>query len=113
MADVIEKFLKVSEEFDINPIYCVCLPGYTWQCGLKYSDIKLQTFQDEELILLLENNIQGCILSVMGDRYVVSDDIKKILYVDANYLYGWAMSQMLPHNEIEMSYGYPDVYIKN
>ena len=34
---VFENFVKVSvNEFGINPLYCVSLPGYTWQCGLKY-----------------------------------------------------------------------------
>ena len=41
---VFEKFIKVSvNEFDINPLYCVSLPGYTWQCGLKFTGINLQT----------------------------------------------------------------------
>ena len=38
----------------------------------------------------------------MGDRYVQSDESKKILYVDANYLYGWAMSEYLPYDEINL-----------
>ena len=47
LADVFEKFIKVSiKEFEINPLYCVSLPGYTWECGLKYTNIKLQTLQD-------------------------------------------------------------------
>ena len=34
---VFEKFIKVSfNEFDISPLYCVSLPGYTWQYGLIY-----------------------------------------------------------------------------
>ena len=38
LACVFEKFMKVSgNEFVINPLYCVRLPGYTWQCGLKYT----------------------------------------------------------------------------
>ena len=41
LACVLEKFIKVSvNEFDVNPLYCVSLPGYTWQCGLKDTDIK-------------------------------------------------------------------------
>ena len=89
LADVFEKFISTSyETFKINPLYCVSLPGYTWECGLKYTNIKLQTFQDKDMILLLENNIRGGISSVMGDRYVKSDDNKKILYIDANNLYG-------------------------
>ena len=57
---VFEKFIKVSvDEFDKNPLYCVSLPGYTWQCGLKYTGSFLQTLQDKSMILLLENNIEG------------------------------------------------------
>ena len=97
-----EKFNKVSfNEFEINPLYCVSLPGYTWQCGLKYTGINLQTLQDKDMILLLENNIRGGISSVMGDRYIRSDDNKKVLYFDANSLYGDSMSQPLPYDEIK------------
>ena len=103
LADVFEKIIKISvEEYGINPLYCVSLPGYTWQCGMKYTDINLQTLQDKDMILLLENNIRGGISSVMGDRYVKSDDNKKILYIDANNLYGWAMSESLPYDEIKL-----------
>ena len=103
LADVIEKFVKESfEEYGINPLYCVSLPSYTYQCALKYTDIKLQTLQDKDLILLLENNIRGGISSVMDDRYVKSDGNKKILYMDATNLYGHSMSQMLLYDEIKI-----------
>ena len=50
---VFEKFIKVSvNEFGINPLYFVSLPGYTWQCGLKHTGINLQTLQDKDMILL-------------------------------------------------------------
>ena len=111
LADVIEKFVTVSfEEYGINPLYCVSLPGYTYQCALKYTDIKLQTLQDKDLILLIENNIRGGISSDMGDRYVKSDENKRILYIDATKLYGDSMSQMLPYDEIEMWHGHTDKY---
>ena len=77
LACVFEKFIKVSvSEYGINPLYCVSLPGYTWLCGLKYTGINLQTLQDKDMISLLENNIRGSISSVMGDRYVISDENK-------------------------------------
>ena len=102
LADVFEKFIKKSvEEYGINPLYCVSLPGYTWQCGLKYTGINLQTLQDKDMILLLENNVRGGISSVMGDRYIKSDKNKKILYIDANNLYGHSMSEPLPYDEIK------------
>ena len=46
----------------------------------------------------------------MGDRYVKSDENKKILYMDPTNLYGHSMSQMLPFDEIEMWHGDPDKY---
>ena len=102
LACVFEKFIKVSvNEFGINPLYCVSLPGYTWPCGLKYTGINLQTLQDKDMILLLENNIRGGISSILGDRYVKSDKNKKILYIDANNLYGHSMSEPLPYDEIK------------
>ena len=102
LACVFEKFIKVSvNEFGINPLYCVSLPGYTWQRGLKYTGINLQTLQDKDMILLLENNIRGGISSIMGDRYIKSDENKKILYVDSNNLYGHSMSEPLPYDEIK------------
>ena len=77
---------------------------------MKYTDIKLQTLQDKDFILLLENNIRGGISSVMGDRHVKSDENKKILYMDATILYGNSMSQMLLYDEVEMWHGDPDKY---
>ena len=53
------------------------------------------------MILLLENNIRGGMSSVMGDRYIQSDDNKKVLYSDANILYGDSMSQPLPYDEFK------------
>ena len=37
----------------------------------------------------------------MGDRSVESDENSKLLYVEANNLYEWAMSQPLPSGEFE------------
>ena len=114
LACVFEKFIKVSNnDFDINPLYCFSLRGYTWEYGLKYTGINLQTLQDKDLFLTLENNIRGGISSVMGNRYVKSTENKKniICNVDANNLYGHSMSQPLPYDEIEMWHGHTDLYM--
>ena len=47
----------------------------------------------------------------MGDRYVKSDENKKIFYMDATNLYGHSMIQPLPYDEIEMWLGHPDLYM--
>ena len=89
LADVCEKFIKRSiDEYGVNSIFCNSLPGYTWQYGMKYTDIKLRTLQDKDLILTLESNLLGGISSVMVDRCVKSDQNKKILYIDTKSLYG-------------------------
>ena len=73
-----EKFVKVSvNEYDINPLYCVSLPNYTWQCGLKCTGIIIQTLQDKDLFSALGKNILGGISAVMGDRYVKPDETKR------------------------------------
>ena len=101
MAEVFEKLIKVSnKEFDVNPLYCVSLPGCTWQCGFKYTDNKLQTLQNDEIFLALETDIRGSMSSVMGDRFSISGESKNILYLDANNFYGYARSETLHYDEI-------------
>ena len=100
-ACVFEKFIKMSiKEYGNNPLYCVGLPGYTWQCGLKYTGKNLQTLQDKDMILLLENNFRGGTSSVMGNRYIKSDENRKILYIEANNLFGHSMSEPLSYDKI-------------
>ena len=71
LDDVIEKFVKTStEEYGLNLLYSMSLPSYTYQCALNYTNIKVQTLQDKDMFLLIENSIRGGISSVMADRYV-------------------------------------------
>ena len=71
------------------------------QCGLNNTGIYLQTLQDRDIILLLENKLKRGTASSLGDRYVKSDEYKKTLYIDANNLYGSWMNQYLLYDEIE------------
>ena len=77
---------------------------------MKNTGINLQTLQDKDLILTLENNIRGGISSVRNDRYVKSDENKKIIYKDSTNLYGHSMSQPLPYDEIERWHGDSGLY---
>ena len=78
---------------------------------LKNTGVNLQTLQDKDLNVTLENNISGVQSCVMGVRHVKSDDNKKISYIDANNIYGHFMSQPLPYDETEMWHGHPDLYM--
>ena len=103
LTDVFENFVESStREYKNNPLYSYSLPGFTWKAGLKLTIIKLDYIKCKELLLLLKNNLRGGVSSVMGDRHVQSDENKQILYIDANNLYGWAMSQYLPTGEFEI-----------
>ena len=66
-----EKSTKLSiNEFDINPLFCVTLLGFTWQRGSSCAGMNLKTLQDKDIVLLLENNSRGGPSSVQGDGYV-------------------------------------------
>ena len=107
LAEVFENFVeKGTLEYNINPLYSYSLPGYTWKTGLKLSNIKLDFIKDKDL-LLLGNNIRGGISSVMGPHYIESDENMKLLYIDANNLYGWAMSQYLPTGDFKKMRSFP------
>ena len=102
LADVFENFVeKATLEYSINSLYSYSLPGYTWEAGLKLTNIKFDFIKDNDLLLLLENNNRGGTSSVMGPRYIESDENTKLLYIDANKLYGWAMSQYLPTGDFK------------
>ena len=53
--------------------------------------------------MLIENNLPGSISPVMGDRKLESDESKKTLYIDANSLYGGAMSLSILYDEIKFN----------
>ena len=102
LADVIENFVeKATLEYSINPLYFFSLLGYTWKAGLKITKIKLDFTKDKEILLILENNIHGGISSVMRPCYIESGENTKILYIDADNLYGWTMSHYLPTGDFK------------
>ena len=89
------------------------LPVYTWHCDLNFARRNLQTVQDKDLKLTLENKTSAGRSIAMGDRSVKSDQNKKIFCLDATSLYGHAMSQTLTYDEIEMWHGHHDLYMNN
>ena len=113
LSDAFEKFRDFFlTNHQIDPAYCYSAPGLTWQCGFKYTDIELDLLSDYEMLLMFENGIRGGYSGVLGKQYVKANnkyikdyDFKKpsnyFLYLDANNLYGWAMSQPLPTGDFK------------
>ena len=82
-------------------------PGLTWKVCLKRTGIKLELLTDPDMLLMFEHGIRGGITQAvrkyasannkyMGDKFNPKEDTTYLQYLDANNLYGWAMSQPLP-----------------
>ena len=96
------EYVKLSmKEFKLNPLHYVSLPGYSFDCWLLSSVVTLDTLQDKQMLDDFVGAKRGGICGIMGDRYINNSDGKSIWYKDASNLYGYAMTQKLPHKDFE------------
>ena len=51
---------------------------------------------------MFENGIPGGVSGVFGDRYIESNEDNKIVHIDMNNLYGFAMLQNLPKGNFQI-----------
>ena len=107
--------------YTLDPAHFYTSPGLAWRACLKCTGIKLELLNDPDMLLMFERGIRGGITQAvrkyalannkyMGDRFIPNEDTTYLQYLDANNLYGWAMSKALPtggfkwvdvnHNEI-------------
>ena len=108
LADVFENFRNTCiKVYELDPAHFLSLPGITWQACLK-KNIKLELLTDYDMLLMVEEGIRGGICHSIhryakaNNKYMKNYDKNEeslyIQYLDANNLYGWAMSQKLPVN---------------
>ena len=107
LADVFENFRKTClEYYKLDPCHYFTSPGLSWDAMLKMTDIKLELMTDIDMFQFIEKGLRGGI-SYIANRcgkannkymkdYNKDKPSKYIMYLDANNLYGWAMSQYLP-----------------
>ena len=107
LADVFENFRKTClEYYKLDPCHYFTSPGLSWDAMLKMTDIKLELMTDIDMFQFIEKGLRGGI-SYIANRYGEANNkymkeynkkapSKYIMYLDANNLYGWAMSQYLP-----------------
>ena len=108
LANVYEAFRDTClRHYKLDPAYFYKSPGLAWHACLKCTGIKLELLTDPDMLLMFERGIRGGITQAvrkytsannkyMGDKFNPSEDTTYLQYLDANNLYGWAMSQPLP-----------------
>ena len=111
LADVFESFREVAiGNYELDPAWYYTLPGYSWDCMLKHTGVKLDLLTDYDMHLFVEKGLRGGI-SMISHRYAQAnnpyvpnydptEDSSYIAYLDANNLYGWAMNQSLPSPDL-------------
>ena len=112
LAVVFENFgNKYLEVYELDPAHFLSLPGLAWQACLKKTNVKLELITDYDMQLMVEEGIRGGICHSIhryakaNNKYMENYDENKesfyVQYLDANNLYGCAMSQKLPKNNVK------------
>ena len=107
LADVFENFRKACQQYyELDPAHYFTTPGLSWDAMLKTTETELELMSDVDMFQFIEKGMRGGI-SYIANRYGKANNkymknynpeevSKYIMYLDANNLYGWAMSQHLP-----------------
>ena len=107
LADVFENYRGViHKNYGLDPVHFYTAPALSWSAGLKFTKVKLEIPLDVNMHIFFDLGLRGGISMVAehfaraNNKYMEDFDsaIQQsfIQLVDANNLYGWAMSQMLP-----------------
>ncbi|XP_065684304.1 uncharacterized protein LOC136096687 [Hydra vulgaris] len=112
LAHVFENFRDVCiKNFKLDPAWYYTSPGLAWDAALLITKVKLELLSDYDMILMIKQGIRGGIsmvpnrIGTANNKYIENYDESKestyIQYLDANNLYGWAMSKPLPTHGFE------------
>lgn len=112
LTDVFENFRGVCKNiYKLDPSHYFTAPGLSWDAMLKITKVELDLLTNLEMYNFCKKGIRGGIVqcskrhTIANNKYLVDFDVNKpteyLMYLDANNLYGWAMSQYLPKNNFE------------
>ena len=108
LADVFENFIDVSlQKYKLDPSHYITAPSLAFDAMLKMMQVELELLTDPDMYLFFERGVRGGVSMItkryakannkyMGEDYDPSKPSVYLLYLDANNLYGYAMSQPLP-----------------
>ena len=112
LADIFDNFRDVCmNNYELDPAWYYTAPGLAWDALLKKTKAELELITDPDMLLMIERGIRGGV-SMFCTRYAKANNkymtvydpnlpTTYIPYLDANNLYGWAMSQKLPFRGFE------------
>ena len=109
LANMFENFRDMCVKvYELDPTHFLSLPGLAWQACLKKTNIELELLTDYDMLLMVEERIRcGICHSIHSyakannkymKNYSKDEESSYIQYLDANNIYGWAMSKKLPVN---------------
>ena len=109
LADVFENFRDMcSKEYELDQVHFLSLSGLAWRACLKKTNVELELLTDYDMLLMVEEGIRGGICHSIhryakaNNKYMKNynnnEELSYIQYLDANNLYGRAMSKKLPVN---------------
>ena len=107
LADVFESFRKTClQYYKLDPCHYFTRPGLSWDAMLKMTNIKLELMTNVDMFQFIEKGMRGGVSYIANrygkannkymEKYDEESPSKYIMYLDANNLYGWEMSQYLP-----------------
>ena len=94
------------DTYKLDPTHYLSAPGLAFDAAMKMTCVQLELFTDIDMHLFIEQSIRGGVSMVShrhakANHYLLADCIDSIkellhlIYLDANNLYRWAMSQLL------------------
>ena len=110
LTDVFENFRNTCMH-GLDPCHYFTSPGLSWDAMLKMTNVKLELMTDINMYQFIKKGMCGGVSYIANrygkanNKYIESynenEPSKYLMYLDANNLYGWAMSQYLPHGSFK------------
>ena len=104
LTDFFEEFRKTClSYYKLDPAHYYTTPGLAWDAALRMSKITLELITDVDIYNMIDTSIRGGV-SMISTRHAKANNPslpsydpelprRDLIYLDANNLYGHAMSQ--------------------